>query len=379
VPTHSVAAALLLAGALLHLAATGFAAEHSPGPAARLEAKVDEALGHMATRRGAAYLAARAEVVAIGAAALPVLDARLARATWSGDRWVVSSMAAIARAWIHEPERCRRIYALEGLEPRVYLRRAPGRPEVGRELARAAGLDAILVELWLGDAEGYELGHAAAVADARRPEEIVKLVPAERAALRIGILTALGSSRSPAAEALLAGVLADPQRDEAERGVAALSLGQLGTRRGLQLLTTTAGDTRTSRTVRVAAVSGLGRSREPSSLDSLAPYLRSTTDAALFDSALASVAALGSAWGVAATGVRGETTRVRAALLLADLVGLPGIEAHESQLLEALAVVRHPKAADALRARRLDPVTPAAVRERCERALVRIERALRRR
>ena len=73
-------------------------------------------------------------------------------------------------------------------------------PEVGRELTRLAATAPVLVELWLGGPELYELGRAADRTAAQRTPSAGTLTPTERAALRLGILQALGATSSPAAD-----------------------------------------------------------------------------------------------------------------------------------------------------------------------------------
>jgi hypothetical protein len=170
------------------------------------------------------------------------------------------------------PEVYRRVADLEGLRPAVYRRTRGGRPSVAVEL-RAMGPAALLPMLDALALSGYP---AALDAD-------------ERAALRLGLLEAVGNLGDARALPLLRGVFATateaPEQRAAARGLARVC--QDADRRALMAATGARRD---------VAAAALGLCRGPEAADWMVAQLESTADPSHAAALAAGLAEGASSW-----------------------------------------------------------------------------------
>jgi len=204
----------------------------------------------------------------LGDAALPAVPARLLAEQLRADR------RAHPAAW-------QRVGELQGLRPEVYLSTRVRRPTVARELM-GLGADALLPMLDVLVGGGY-------------PQT---LSDAERAALTLGALEAVGALRDRRAAPVLRAAftrLTDPAPlRAAARGVAALG--------GAEDLAFLAAHLNDGDGRGLAALEGFGAQRSRASLDVVARVLDSSTDAAVVRAATRALGEIGSTWAQQAEG-----------------------------------------------------------------------------
>jgi len=287
---------------------------------------LDVALSHMVATTGPTYLDARARVVAFGE---HTLTARVNAATWGTATWQADAAAAAALTWAERPEQCARVYALDGLEPSIYLaRRRPG-PEVGRELRRLRDMGPIFFEALTKSL--HRVSSPSDFPEGYR-DRAEQLIATEHAALRVGLLAALGRSGHPVARMALSRVVVDTRAPESERRAAAIALGEAGG--DVAVLAGLATDAGLSRKLRAGAVIGIAKASRAdarASLDALRSFL---ADPVLRRPAISGFAIAGSTWGGASETLRAEVARV----LTRELDANPD----NRDLIEALSVVTHP-------------------------------------
>lgn len=257
--------------------------------------EVDQVLARMTTSQGGVYLAARDELLVIGADALPLVEQRLAAAKSPAER----STLLAARAWLLVPEACAHAYSLDGLDPARWTRARVREPQVARELGRLPP-DArpVLIELWTKTRDVYPYAPAAAYPKGLDPRTARAM---EEQALAAGVLHALGGSGLDLAPALLTQALVD-ERDPVLRRTAAQALGATKTAGAVSTLGQVAFDRRDDASVRAAALVGLGSHRSAAALDVLARMLASDEDTTLRTTAATALANLASAWAAHARG-----------------------------------------------------------------------------
>lgn len=331
---------------------------------------LERALERMSAAKGQEYLAIRGEVLAMTGAQAQ-LEKLLSGATWNEETYPRLSMALVAQAHLASAEVVRGVYKLEGIDPARYtLRRRPD-PECGRELCRLGQLAVgPMLEVLLKTFDSYVFPGGP-----ERAEALAK----ERAALREGLVVALASSEHPAAYFALRQVATSPRELEGARKQALEGLGTVGTPAALADLLRVYGDSGSTAGIRLAAIRGVA---QVPSREALA-WLRQRVESDVAEERRPAIVALGlfgSAWSWDARGPEwaglADELRAEAAAFLVDRIGQ--LTDCADELVEALAVIAHPKSATLLRRLLQDPASPDAKRALAKRALERIETALER-
>lgn len=278
---------------------------------------------------GAALLFAPARASAAGglAASASQIDAA-ARASLRKD---------IEAYRVAHPEVFEAIRELRGIKPEVYRTFRNPIPLVGREL-RALGPSALLPML---DALAFE-------APATQP-----LTRAEKRALVVGLLEAVGVLRDPRSGPVLRAVLDASAGDERVAVAAAEAMGRLCGDAELNALVehTAEGDA-----LRLAAIQGLGACKRIESAKHLAALLAGASDEAVAQTIGAALGSVGSSWAWKAMGpdaeAAGDAVRaVAAKALVQGFVRFAGEQAR-SRFEKSLGMVEHPAAIEAIDAAR---------------------------
>ena len=305
------------------------------------------------------------------------MNARVRTQAWSDASWREDAVIASVVATAADPEVAAPFAKLKGLDPRVYLQRRDPKPELVSELLRARVPAPVLIERYRrldalqqwAPAASYAASAVARVADLRA---------AERAALREGILHAVGDSRHAVAVPFLASVATDSSAEMDLRRVAAIALGRVETAAAAAALRTLV-DTASDDALVASALAGASRLRVADGLAILRDGMaRDGTD--VRRAALAGLGAFASAraWqGVDAT--RAEALRAGAARSLVAALRAGVAPSLQAVLLEAIATADHPDAWRELGALARDATASEATRALARNALRYHELAERRR
>lgn len=332
-------------------------------------AAVDAQLAKMFLADGEEYLAARAVLLEMPRDVLLAdLSARKARAAWSEKSWREDALVDAMLVWIENPALARKVYALDGIDPAKYgLRRRPD-PEVGRELKSMKAAAPVFLELSLKTLGNY---HFVSTDPAVRAKE--------RAALEVGLIGAIASSRHPAAGHLLKAELEDDRESIAVRRMAAIGVGQVGGSRAFATLSAIAQDRAAVEQLRGGAITGLGQLRSPASAEVLARLAAGKEGPEIRGPAIAALGTLGNVWVLRrARAPSGDVLREKVSRALLEVLTGENGAVYETQVVEAMVMVAHP----VLRAElsRLASATEDSqkeVRARAERALSRLALAAR--
>jgi hypothetical protein len=273
----------------------------------------------MERSEGAAYVAARAQVLAHGSIA--EISARRAESRYTAASWRSDVIADAAHFWMTRRADAERVYRLEGLDPTKYGRRRRPSPEAARELVR---LDAapIAFELLLKTMDRYGVA-----------------TDAEQAALEDAVVIALGRSEHEAAPLALYEIARDGHRRASMRGLAAAQLRSEETLAGLLADETFE--------VRAGAVQGFGAVRTPTSVTTL---IAASKDRSLRLYAIRALGSVASPTILARTGnPHAETIRAEASHAIVELLLAEEAPADADALVETLVVIRHPSAIEELR------------------------------
>jgi HEAT repeat protein len=260
---------------------------------------IDELLTTCATATGPTYIAARDAVRAMGASALPALEARRAETDWR-----MRTAVEILLGWLQEPELYESaVPTARGEVPAGSLAPLTGRyPATRRATALAAAGGAIvprLIELATRSPELHEGDARAAVLlaleylrDERAVLPLLALVetPAADPGVQLFALSALGSTGDARAADVALAAFRDRSRPAPVRGAAIACLGRLRDSRVAAEASAAARNTSEPASVRESAVYALGAVRTPAAAAALAALLQTRPDEPL---ALATIAALG--------------------------------------------------------------------------------------
>ena len=248
-----------------------------------------DALAAVPAGNGAAYEAARANVVALGAGAVPALRVRGAADRWTADGWVRALAAEACRARLEDPELAAAVDRPRGLDPEHYRRFRRPEPMSAPELARrGAAAVPLLLERWRWTFSTYPFS---AGADGE----------AERENLRQAILFVAGQTADRRARHLLGDVLANAALPVSWRRQAALSLGSCAGTVALPALTRWLDGAGEPADLREACARALGRVPDPAAVDAIRSRL-GDRDTQVRQSLLSALGWLGSEWGWKARG-----------------------------------------------------------------------------
>ncbi|OGQ86489.1 MAG: hypothetical protein A2289_17710 [Deltaproteobacteria bacterium RIFOXYA12_FULL_58_15] len=318
-------------------------------------AEIDGLLNTMAASDGDVYLRARNALVDLDSA---ILKARVAQSKWNAETWDVDVAAATAYAWQQERPLCQRAYKLTGLSPAIYSRNRRGVPEVGRELQRLGDVAPVLAEIYTRKV-AYPFAETHAYPRHLDPEQ---QRAKETAALRIGILFALGRSQHPLGPLLFTRVMIDQTTFEPERRAAAIALGEtanIAPLSPLPQLTALARDQGASAWLRGGAVIGVAKAGRQNPEESLRELTTLLGQSDLQRSVISGLAILGASSGNGSEKLRSQISSLLITLLTGDL----GPQ-HGAAVAEAIVVVGHDSATAALAELANDPLIPTPVRER---------------
>jgi hypothetical protein len=333
-----------------------------------IAATPDAELATMLSANGEDYLRARAVLVERGAAAIPVLKNRKSLSKYTETSWREDVLVDVALAWLETPAEAQKYYALPGLNPATYKQRRRPDPEVGRELRAMRRAVPILFEIELKTSSTYPFLSRDAETQA-----------AERLALRTGVLAAIAGSNHPAAHHVLKAALLNDENPIALRRVAAIGLGQTNAHGAFATLSPIAQDTRAPEALRSGAVAGLGQLRSLASLEVLARLAGQSDEAAeIRKSSVAALGTLSNAWIMRRyRSSSGETIRERASRALVSLLASADGVKLETQIIEAMVMIRHPVLQSELSVIAKDAVDTERS-ARATRAISRLDLALRR-
>ena len=200
-------------------------------------------------KTGIPYIEARERLLATPAF-LTAARATLASTPYGPETWrrLVLTEALVMHAT--HPQDAERLRNLEGLDPGHYLLRRRPEPSVARELRRMRHAAPLMIELFAKETDTYKWSSAAAA-------------PAERRALRNGLLFAVGRSGHPSSRHFLIDFI-ERECNDCESRVAAIgALGETGSPEAVPVLLNAMAKARAEGVAEahVAAIGALGRIR----------------------------------------------------------------------------------------------------------------------
>ncbi len=342
-------------------------------------ATTDTLLQQMQQAEGADYIQARSALIALGSEADERLQTIVKEARWDSASWQLEAMAAIALSWRSFPEDCERVYSLSGISPRDYLRRRLPKPEVARELRRLTRVAPVFVEVLLKTSVDYIFSPASDYPSHLTAEQRAELRENEKAALRLGLISALGRSKHSVAAPVILNILADSSSEERDLRVASVALGEASS--GARIPTLFAleavvSNPNYSLDLRSNAIQGIAKHRSPAALALLEGYLKTSTDLSVRKASTVGVAIIGSAWRALYPSADSATLRTQAAQILVATLTHTQTAAFGQTMIEALSVVRASESVALLQTLLKKPGLSVDAQALVQRALVRVERAV---
>jgi hypothetical protein len=305
-----------------------------------------------------AYVALRAEILAMGHDALPGLREAAAQEHWTLEGWPRALAAEACRLRLERPELAEIVDHPPSLKPERYRQFRKPMPLPQRDLSR---LEREAVPLML-ERLRWTL-HSYPYSDGDAGEQ-------ERQAYALALLACAGLREDARARWLLQGVLSDSLADVELRAQAAVSLAQCAGSGALPLLTATFDDALQPLGVREACGWALGRVPGHDALDALKlrlqdPALKASEHgAALARALITGVGLLGTEGAWKARGpmfeAAGHSVREGCARLLVDALAVYPAEVEAVE--RALTVTALPASADWLQTLSQDAARPEAVR-----------------
>jgi hypothetical protein len=342
-----------------------------------IETRVDGVVAELQTATGVEFIAARERARELGRDGAALLSEKLRRASFSRTTWRQDLALAIAHAWAANPNEARKLYQLEGLQPAKYMAMRRPEPEVTRELRRLRAPAAVLFEIALHTHAVYPFAERAAYPQALNDAALAELRNKEQLALRIGVMSAIASSKHPAAGYVLEEVVRDSSAELAVRKAAAIGLGTSQAANALSVLLPIAHDATAPEMLRLGAIAGLGQIRKAASIEALIAIASRSVSTEIRRASIAAIGSAASSWVLrrsAAAG--GDELRKRAASALVELLASANGAPDEGQVIEALVMVSDVNARGRLSALATDPGRSEDVRARAQRALERLDRTL---
>ncbi len=329
-------------------------------PALAQSSDVDATLSALSAAQGDAYVTKRDQAVkSLPAAAL---ETKLEGAKWTDANFSDLAMATILLSFQKDAAAVTKVYALNGVNEAEYSKWRVQRPDVTRELnalgARAVGP---LLELYLKTFDKYP--------GLSKNEDKAK---AEKLALRIGIVIALGKVRHPSAVFVAKQLANGAGEPEGVRNQAASALGMIDTAEALSVLTALHDAAGTPESIKLATLRGAAWMSQAAAFAFIAKDLDSS-DAATRSQA---ATALGTfcapaGWDARNDVATGQTYRQQANQKLVD--ALKADKLPRDVVVNQIGVVGHPSAKPLLEAVVGDASLSADIRETAKQALVRLE------
>lgn len=261
---------------------------------AQVRATVVSLLETMQTTTGAVYEQARTELVKLASTdvvAKEILEDfthQNAHANSEAEAQLFI-WARVATAWITAPSACASVYHIPTLQPENYLAARLPKPEAARALrALSSAAQPVLAELILKTADTYPYSSSSATDTQNRQ--------AEKDALQLGSVMALGKADPALATVVLESVVTSEKFPEAVRAAGFYSLGETRSARALQILTEQIRVVSDGSVLAQNIRAGLGIHRTAESARVLLAQLRQDNDAALLRADLVALRQLASKW-----------------------------------------------------------------------------------
>ncbi len=311
---------------------------------------LDAALDEMAAAKDAAsYTTARAKVLAMGDAVVPMLKDRTT--DWSETGWVRSCAAESCRLRLTNAALAAEIDAPSGLDPATYKTFRKPMPLCLRDFVhRGKECVPLLIERWRWTMSDFRFS---AGDDGKE----------ERSVFDRAIVDTAGQVNDSRATWFLAGVIGDANLSAELRGAAAVSFGMVGGAMGT--LTAIIDDNRTPLLLREGCSLGLGRYADATALDAIKTRLAARgQDPAVIRALLTALGNLGSSWAWESRGASMKTLADQVRQGCADvLVGAMKERPEETEIItRALQMVAWPQSVDALKALGTEAATKAAAK-----------------
>lgn len=335
-------------------------------------ADVDAALDAMAASKpgdAAAYVGARAKILALGRSAVPLLESRGAAASWTAAGWVRAAAAEACRVRLVNPEVAGEVDRPAGLDPAVYGKFRRPMPLCLRDFVhRGADTIPLLIERWRWTLSEMKFSDG----DAGK---------AERETFLRAIVETPGQVADGRARHFLAAILADGAADVELRHQAGISLGQTGGVEAIAPLTAILDDARAAERARVGSALGLGRVADPAALDAIRARLDGAKDQVeILRALLTALGNLGSSWAWESRGRQAAATAatIRAGCAETLVTWVKNSPQEKEALTRALLMVAWPASVDALRAAGRDSAASAATKSLADEIAERLEASLKR-
>ncbi|MEZ0230048.1 MAG: hypothetical protein ACAI25_15595 [Planctomycetota bacterium] len=324
------------------------------------QSELDGTLASLSAARGDDYVAKRD--AAVKNLKTADLQAKLETATWTDATFNDLAMATIVLAFQKDGDAVKKVYALDGLNEAVYTQWRIRRPDATRELNALAGRAVgPLLELYLKTFDKYP-GYS-------KTEAVAK---AEKVALSIGIVVALGKVRHPAAIFVAKRMANDANEPEGVRNQAIGALGVIDTAASVAEIQAVHDAAATPAELKLATLRGAAWSSQQTAFDLIAKDLESSDLGTRKQAAVA----LGTfcspmGWQSRNDVVTGQNYRTQAAQKLVD--ALVADKLPRDTIVDQIGVIGHPSAKPLLQAAETNTALTAEQRETAKQALGRLE------
>lgn len=284
---------------------------------------------------------------------------------YDSNTWANQVIAEATLLKAKRSEAVERLYRLEGLRAEYYLKWRRPEPAVLRELKKMPDLTASMMELYHVGFNSYPWSGPA-------------YEGAERLALQMGLLHAIGESSHPARAFFLADIVESRFSSRAVRLSAVSALAKTGTQEALDILAAMQPEAGHDEELRAWLAGSVGHIREVASWNLIEDFLNDSSTK-VKSAAMGSIRLLLSRWHWGSREQDLAMLRKKVTPVLVALLEVDELSTKHSSIGETLSLVGGSLVVDSLKERVNDKSLNASTRGRIQSALSLVERAERRR